>query len=399
MRSRLSSLSHFPAIEISLCFINALCRFSSVINFATAVFPRVTKITLFLGRHDADVSDPGFPLSPQQGCTPNASFWRPFLNGDSFPDLESVKLHHYWARNPENSANILAQASTEYESPGNRYPHLSNRHKEEVEQLGPCFGLEKLQEIFLESVPELSPSLLGQILNNQASNAHNLKKLDIRFCNLDANTLSFLLQQQIDSLTHFTLFVPASSTANLYGFIGDSQAPHLCSQMVSFCKNLVYLKYLTSHICHDLFLDEQEKGILKETGLSAQLMDNSGEVDRHAIRQVLEEYRGKQTRLRREQRLRESLAKARVDNPRIYASALELELDQEEEKRKRLIAESKTPWKRSIIGLRGICGRDGRAAQWDQLEELANMEEAGVEWVLTGKFDWEKIILSFMLRA
>lgn len=357
-------------------------------NFGTAVFPRVTKITLFLGTHGADFNDPGFRPSPQQHCRPNASFWRPFLNGDSFPDLRSVKLHHYWARNPENSENILAQATTDYESIRNRYFHLSNRHGEEAEQLGPCFGLEKLQEIFLESVPELSPSLLGQILNNQVSKAHNLKKLDIRFCSLDADTLNFLLQQQIDSLTHFTLFVPAST----YSPIGDSQAPHLCSQIVSFCKNLVYLKYLTSHICHDLFLSEQEKGILKETGLSAQLMDNSGEVDRHAIRQVLEEHRGKQARLRREQRLSESLAKARVDNPGIYASTLELELDQEEEKRKRLIAESKTPWRRSIIGLKGICGRDGRAAQWDELEELANMEEAGVEWVLTSKLDWEKTI-------
>lgn len=368
-------------------------------NFATAVFPRVTKITLFLGRHGADVSDPGFRPSHQQDCTPNASFWRPFLNGDSFPDLRSVKLHHYWARNPENSANILAQASTEYRFLGNRYSRLSNRHKEEVEQLGPCFGLEKLQEIFLESVPELSPSLLGQILNNQASKAHNLKKLDIRFCSLDASTLNFLLQQQIDSLTHFTLFVPASTTADLHGFIGDSQAPHLCSQVVSFCKNLVYLKYLTSHICHDLFLNEQEKGILNETGLSAQLMENSGGLDRHAVRQVLDEYRGKQARLRREQRLSESLAKARVENPRIYGSALELELDQEEEKRKRLIAESKTPWKRSIIGLKGICGRDARAAQWGELEELANMEEAGVEWVLTSKLEWEKIIHSFFCEC
>lgn len=356
-------------------------------NFATAVFPRVTKITLYLGRHGVDISDPGFRPTPPPNCTPNASFWRPYLNGDSFPDLRSVKLHHHWARNPGNRANILAEATREYEFVGHRYLGLSNRHNKEPEQLGPCFGLEKLQEVFLESVPELSPSILGQILNNQASKAHSLKKLDIRFCSLDADTLNFLLQQQLDSLTHFTLFVPASSTDSLNGIIDDPQAPHLCSLIVSFCKNLVYLKYLTSHICRDLFLNEQEKGILKETGLSAQLMDNSGEVDRHAIRQVLEEHRGKQARLRREQRLSGSLAKARVNNPRIYASTLELELDQEEEKRKRLIAESKTPWKRSIIGLRGICSRDGRAAQWDELEELANMEETGVEWVLTSKLD------------
>lgn len=356
-------------------------------NFATAVFPRVTKISLYLGRHGVGISDPGFQPSPPPNCTPNASFWRPYLNGDSFPDLRSLKLHNDWARHPGNPANILAQATREYAVLENRYFGLSTRHSKEPEQLGPCFGLEKLQEVFLESVPELSPSILGQILNNQASKAHNLKKLDIRFCNLDADTLNFLLQQQLDSLTHFTLFVSASSTADLNGIIDDPQAPHLCSQIVSFCKNLVYLKYLTSHICRDLFLNEQEKWILKETGLSAQLMDNRGEVDRQAIRQVLEEHRGKQARLHREQRLSGSLAKARVDNPRSYASALELELDQEEEKRKRLIAESKTPWKRSIIGLRGICSRDGRAAQWDELEELANMEEAGVEWALTSKPD------------
>lgn len=236
-------------------------------------------------------------------------------------------------------------------------------------------------------MPELNPSILGQILNNQASKAHNLKKLDIRFCCLDADTLNFLLQQQLHSLTHFYLFVPPASAFDLNGIIDDPQAPHICSQIVSFCKNLVYLKYLTSHICRDLFLSEQEKRILKETGLSAQLMDNRGEVDRQAICQVLEQHRGKQARLRQEQRLSGSLAKARVDNPRSYASALELELDQEEEKRKRLIAESKTPWKRSIIGLTGICSRDRLAAQWDELEELVNMEEAGVEWVSTSKPD------------
>ncbi len=339
----------------------------------------MTKITIYLGSNGSAVGYPPAPRGPHV-CKPDAAFWKPFLNGQSFPDLISVQLHHYWDRNPPGGADLLSQATENCYQTFRRIGQA--RFDDSGGILGPCFGLEKLEEIFLDFIPELNSFLLGQILNNQASKALNLKKLELRFCNLEADTLAFLLGQQLDSLTHFTLLVTREERSRHH----PKKSPHLCPLMRSFCKNLAHLKYLASHVCHGLFIDEQEVEVLTQAGLLTGVVESSVQIDRHAIREVVEEHRTKKARASREGRVMESVAKAVSKNPRINNSALktniELEIDHEEETRRTSIAHSKAPWTRSIIALDGLCHGLGH---WAELQEFANVEEAGVEWILTSK--------------
>ena len=379
----------FPEIHISLCFLNSPCRINSATKFAYDKFPRVTKLVLFLGTQTDD-------LEPQirNQCVPNLGFWRPLLNGESFPDLKSVQIYHHWASIPSQGANILKQA---------------NRCKQQDyglnigRDLGPCPGLEKLEEIILENPPELNGSILLEILNNPDSKAVNLKNLDLRFCNLEVHSLAFLLQQEIDTLTHFTLLIGMKETQDFTRHHPGEPSPHLCPLLRCFSKNLVYFRYAASCVCRELFFDKFEMHRLKEDGVRTKIgilggaSDSHIHIDRHAIRQIITSHRVSKALTYRNARIRSAMAdaQARTSAINMVTSKInaELELDREEETRLRRINDSKTPWKRSIVAWSGLCDY---LDTWDELQEAANMEEAGIEWVLTSKF-WMLVLFMRIL--
>lgn len=367
--------------------MNSLCRRTSATNFANDTFPRVQKLVLYLGRNIE--SNPDLP----NDCAPNAGFWSPFLNGESFPDLKSIQIHHCLATNPVDGANIMDQAHHIGDQPQNHaYPLLRQEHRPDRdldggESLGPCLGLEKLQEIFLESPPELNSFLLRQILDNQVSKASKLKKLELRFCNLETQSLAFLLEQEIPSLTHFTLLTntsvrePSSFKSRDHG-----KSPHLCSLMRRFSRDLVYLKYAASHVCRELFFDEFERHSLKHI-TRIHDVGNDTPVDTHAIRQAIGRYRAKKALQYRNDRVDKATSEAQAKNPAINISTVrintELDIDREEQARRRHIEDSRTRWKRSIICWSNLCdGING----WAELQLGADMGEVGVEWILTSRY-------------
>lgn len=389
------AVSHSPEVNISLCFLNSLCQFNSIKSFEKEVLPRVTKLVLFLGEFGG-----GHPPSSQRPCEPDPHFWFSFLNGTSYPDLKSIKIHHYWATIPPRAASLVDQAERcIYRSSSYYSTYIRSRRHRTLglgsngsESIGSYLGLEKLQEIYLESPPELDSALLMQILGNKESKASNLRRLELRFCDVGLATLSQLLQQELPTLKYFTLLL-GNTEHDLYANHSQQQpSHHLCSLLRCFSKKLVQVKYAAPHVCRDLFFDENEINILRQSGV----ITNVGgygvsqadlNPDRHAIRQSITEYRAKNVSKTCNDGIDETII---CTNPNVVSVkspstriAPKLLLEREEETRRRTIRDSKIPWKRSIICWKGLChGTDS----WAELQEGANMDEEGVEWILTSAY-------------
>lgn len=251
--------------------------------------------------------------------------------------------------------------------------------------IGTCHGLEQLEEIYLESPPELNSGLLMQILNNKESKALKLRKLDLRFCPVDLQTIANLVQQEVKTLKSFTLLIGYKNQHEYldYGFQHPPQkAFHLCPLLRQFSKNLVYLKFAAPYICSELIFDNLEIECIRQNG-----MPNNTSLDKHAIHQTIADFRRKKSLSFRNSCVADAIAQARIESSSSPGSMIkvntEVELDREEQKRARLIQESNPSWQRSIISWNGLCHKtDG----WAELQEAANMDEEGMEWTLTDTF-------------
>ena len=61
-----------PNLAITLRFAHCQCDHTPVSGLDSETFPRVTKLVLFVGRHEERLPD-----RPGTMCIPNAKFWRP----------------------------------------------------------------------------------------------------------------------------------------------------------------------------------------------------------------------------------------------------------------------------------------------------------------------------------
>lgn len=386
--------SHSPEVEISFRFLNWLCRLESVSTSSIDVFPRVTKLEVYLGKNPAVHGS--ISVGP---CRPGSALWSSYLGGVRYPDLKSIKIHHYWAEPPPPDANLFDQArscrypSRPVTSDSTRW--LARRARlDPLEQTAESYrGLEKLEEIFLESPPELDSVQLMKILGNTVSKASRLQKLNLRFCSVDLQTISYLLQQEVKTLTHLTLLIgyADSEGGSQYPHYQREPPPHLCPLIRQASKNLVYLKYAAPHVCRDMFFTDGEIDALCTVGLTSNMdgweedRDFEARFDRPAIESLISQYRVYRSQSARERQVNEAIAQARADGGRQGDSNVkldtELRLDREEEARNRTITDSKVPWKRSIIGWSGVCKRSG---PWTELQVGASLEERGIEWTLTG---------------
>ena len=318
-----------------------------------------------------------------------------------FPDLKSVEIHHFWAMVPPRGSNLINQAERckyplssppEYQSGRYNARHRAGTAGQVLTEggnIGPCPGLEHLEEIYLESPPELNSPLLMQILNNEASKAIRLRKLELRFCYIELQTIANLLQQEVVTLRHFTLLI-GYEDSNGHRDYPPKPVPHLCPLLREFSKNLVELKFAACHVCREFFFTEEEIQCLRLNGLTNNIASSRGatddniNLDRHAIHQVITEHREKKISDYRNSRIVDAIAEAKRKKLSMLDSTVkintELQLDRENAARSRQIKDSMSPWKRSIISWDGLChGSDG----WAELQEGANMEEEGVNWVLT----------------
>ena len=101
-----SIIRRCPNLAITLRFAHCQCNQTPVSGLDSEVFPRVTKLVLFVGKHEL-----GERLSERHRtpCIPNAKFWRPLVNGVSFPDCSDLEICHYWATSPPQHASLDLQ--------------------------------------------------------------------------------------------------------------------------------------------------------------------------------------------------------------------------------------------------------------------------------------------------
>lgn len=149
-----------PNLDITLRFTHCQCNNTPVSGLDSETFPRVTKLVLFVGRHEP-IPTPSD--RPRTICIPNAKFWRPLVNGSSFPDCQNLEIRHYWATSPPTHASLDLQkcypdASIDYGS--HHMPHqrgifrgrrdLADASLRADQIVGPTKGLKIFESIMLE---------------------------------------------------------------------------------------------------------------------------------------------------------------------------------------------------------------------------------------------------------
>ena len=401
-----------PNLAITLRFARCKCNYTPVSGLDSETFPRVTKLILFVGRHEPVESQ---PECVRVACMPNAKFWRPLVNGESFPDCMSLEVRHHWAMTPPTHASL--DLNKRYDSYHARH-NMSHRHRTISRQhglvdtpltadqiVGPTKALKRFETIILEACPELDSLLLLQLLGNPDSVAVNLAKLELRFCNLDYETISKLLYHAPPNLKHLVLLCWDDERPFHSSY--DAEFPHLCPLIRDFGKKLVHLEFAASTVCRELFFDDYEMQTLRKDGITTGLgaeggaIDSHEKLDGHAIWETIQACRRQKRSRHRASRIQEAITTAEVQSGETTTSSLfggsaggnlsaaraqrqaEVLLDEEEEQRTRSIEGSKTPWFRRIITWQGLCQSNGT---WDEVQLAAGMEEMGIEWVMASKF-------------
>ncbi len=244
-----------------------------------------------------------------------------------------------------------------------------------------------------------------QLLGNPDSVAVNLAKLELRFCNLEYETISKLLYHAPPNLKHLVLLC-SDDDREFHGY-DATECPHLCPLIRDFSKRLVHLEFAASTICRELFFDDPEIRSLGQNGITTGLGTDGGAIesheklDTHAISEIVQACRRQKRSRYRTGRIKEAITTAKAQSIGTTTSSLfgggastnisaaraqreaEVLLDEEEEQRTRLIEGSKTKWFMRVITWHGLCHSNDT---WEEIQLAAGMEEFGVEWVVASKF-------------
>ena len=404
-----------PNLAITLRFAHCQCNHTPVSGLDSETFPRVTKLILFVGRHDPDET---LPERARILCAPNAKFWRPLVNGVSFPDCLNLEVRHHWATTPPTHASLDLNETCRNDSYHARHntPHrrrIVGAHHDLVDRplradqiVGPTKGLKRFENVVLEACPELDSLLLMQLLGNPDSVAVNLVKLELRFCNLDYETMAKLLYHAPPNMKHLVLLC-WDDDGQYYSSNWAAEFPHLCPLIRDFSKKLVHFEFAASTVCRELFFDDFEIESLKKNGITTGLGAEGGAVENHkkldflAISETVEACRRQKRSQRRTSRIQEAITTAEAQSGGTTTSSLfggvaggnicaaraqrqaEVSLDEEEEERTRSIEGSKTPWFRRIITWQGLCQPNDT---WAEVQLATALEERGIEWVMASKF-------------
>ena len=408
-----------PNLDIILRFAHCHCNLTPISVLATETFPRVTKLIVHVGNREPDSSHLAVPVGHRRPtrdcCLPNADFWKPFVNGDCFPDCKNLEIRHHWATTPP--ANASLKVRVEINDFGDGYPR--RRHSNTTPSIGTTSGLKKLESILLEATPELNSPLLMQLLGNPNSVAAKLRTLDLRYCDLDEETISKLLYHAPPNLKHLALICrPRWNHA-----YDDLDHPHLCPLIREFAKNLVHLEFAAPSICRELFLDDLERKSLRKSGIVTCIGKRDGQIegserlDTVLIRDTIEACRRQKRTKYRNERVKQAISTAKAPSSSIPASdslfggasntynaavraqremeftlddeeksraqrEMEFTLDDEEESRRRLIEGSKTRWFRRYINWDVLCCSSDT---WAEIQLAADMEEKGIELVVASE--------------
>ena len=364
--------------------VQVRCRCDSAIisHFSNETFPRIKELSLYLGNHEYDEMH-----QRQTGtCRPHATFWSSFFDGQAFPNLQSLQIRHFWKSEPQMDESLDLSDGCGYANPyvdfaeNHTYgsPHRKRHHSGEP-SIG-FEGVEKLQTIVLEYVPELDAQVLMQLLGNPNMTAGNLTQLDLRFCDLPNSILAQLLFHAPPNLDRLTLLCRRSnqSSSQFYDYRDGLEKVHLCPLLREYAKKLTYLEYGASHICKHLFFDELEIEEIRKNGITTCVggpvgeLLTRGKLDLAAIQRAVERCRLQVKAATREARINTGL---KEQKPRAEATAaseslfggtsdfvskemircrIDSMIDEEEEKRRRLISNAKKPWCRRFMAWDGL---------------------------------------------
>lgn len=180
----------------------------------------------------------------------------------------------------------------------------------------------------------------------------------------------------------------------------------MCPLIRDFSKKLVHLEFAASTVCRELFFDDLEIQSLRQNGISTDLGMEGGAIeclealDTHAIHETVQDCRRQKKAKYRNGRIKEAITAGKAHSGGPTTSSLfgggasantcaaraqreiELLLDEEEDKRSRLIEGSKTRWFRRIICWQDLCHPNDT---WKEVQVAAGMEEMGIEWVVASK--------------
>ena len=401
-------------LAITLRFVHCRCRLSPVSALETETFPGVTKLVVYVGRYHPDFEERNDREA--NPCQPSAKFWRPFVNGLTFPDCVNLEIRHYWATTPP--ADTSLDLGKEYPAhdmydgfslvPGSHFGRRVPSHNIGG-YIGNTEGLKRFESILLECPPELNSALLMQLLGNPNAVASNLTSLELRFCNLTFETYSTLLYHAPPQVRSFVLLCCDYPDIDYHG-PHRGEVPHLCPLLGDFSRKLIHLEFGAPKVCRELFFDDLERQSLRLNGIQSSIGSRGGAVDidpggldGHALREVVQACRKQKRMEYRNDRIREAVTAAtsssssespsnslfgghQRSDPNQLATKIEREtealLDEEEARRSRQVEGSKKPWFRRFIAYQGLCNRTG---PWAELQIAAEMEEKGIELVLVSK--------------
>ena len=392
-----------PNLDITLRFAHCHCNLTPISVLAKETFPRVTKLIVHVGNKEPDSSHLAVPVGHRRPtrdcCLPNAEFWRPFVNGDCFPDCKNLEIRHHWATTPPADASLKVR--TEINDFGDGYSRRP--YSDTTPSIGTTSGLQKLESILLEATPELNSPLLMLLLGNPNSVAVKLGKLDLRHCDLDEETISKLLYHAPPNLKHLALICRPRWNRAYH----DHDRPHLCPLIREFAKNLVHLEFAAPTICRELFFDDPERNSLRKSGIMTSIGDFEGRIegseklDTVLIRDSIEACRRQKRTKYRNERVKQAISTAKAPSSSTSASTslfggatntnnaavraqreMEFTLDDEEESRRRLIEGSKTRWFRRYITWGTLCCTSDT---WAEIQLAADMEEKGIELVVASE--------------
>ena len=381
-------------MDITLQFTHCRCGLAPISHLHREEFPRVRSLVLCLG--DKDPEEPNMPYVHE--CVPSAEFFRPFVNRLSFPDLKDFTLRHHWAITPPAHTTLDIQYHIQHQ--GRLHP--ARNHRSNVGSIGDPGGLDKLESIMLEAVPEFTPPVLTQLLGNPLAATSNLTNLDIRFCEVDHSTIAQLLHHAPPKLKRLCLMSRLGDReARLWDRMERRTGPsstcasshHLCPLLREYSKRLERLDYGALSVCRELFFSDDEILSLPET--------QSRNLDVYAIQQTIQAVRKHRKARQQNDRIQKTLQQldlstksfdsthSSVESATTTAASskaqmdVEAALDEEEAQRQRFIDGSRAKWTRRIIAFGGTCNKKRNDSySWDELKIAADMEEKGVHWLL-----------------
>lgn len=320
-----------PNLALTLCFSHCQCGQSPVSALGTETFPRVIKLVVYVGKHDPH--DTQSQVTETRNCFPNAKFWRPFVNGEVFPDCSDLEIRHHWAATPPVNASLDLQkryqtsANAFVASPQGRPSRFGSRRNlvnrmanqemylPSTELIGSTSGLKKFESIILECPPEINSLLLMQLLGNPNALASNLTSLELRFCNLGYETISSLIYHAPLKVKRLVLLC---SDIQDDGFHALQEVVHLCPLIREFSKSLVHLEFGASTVCRELFFDDLDRQALRNNGIETGLgIDggaedkNFGKLDGHAVRETIQACRKRKRMKFRNDRVKEAITAAK----------------------------------------------------------------------------------------